>query len=76
MRAVIKILSNYYGFKDARGTVLSSNLTHQNIADYSLVSRETVTRLMNRLAKEGEIEILENRDIVLKPSFTQKMLEL
>jgi CRP/FNR family transcriptional regulator len=76
VRAVIKILSNYYGFTDARGTVLSSNLTHQNIADYSLVSRETVTRLMNRLAKEGEIEILENRDIVLKPSFTRKMLEL
>jgi hypothetical protein len=31
---------------------------------------------MNRLAKEGEIEILENRDIVLKPSFMRKMLEL
>ncbi len=76
VRAVLNILSNYYGFKDVRGTVLSSNLTHQNIADYSFVSRETVTRLMNRLAKEGEIEVLENRDIVLKPSFTQKMPEL
>jgi CRP/FNR family transcriptional regulator, cyclic AMP receptor protein len=76
IRAVLNILSDYYGFKDIRGTVLSSNLTHQNIADYSFVSRETVTRLMNRLAKEGEIEILENRDIVLKPSFTKKTPEL
>ncbi len=76
VRAVLNILSNYYGFKDMRGTVLSSNLTHQNIADYSFVSRETVTRLMNRLAKEGEIEILENRDIVLTPSFTRKTPEL
>ncbi|HTZ16859.1 MAG TPA: Crp/Fnr family transcriptional regulator [Dissulfurispiraceae bacterium] len=76
VRAVLNILSNYYGFRDIRGTVLSSNLTHQNIADYSFVSRETVTRLMNRLAKEGEIEILENRDIVLKPSFVNKTPEL
>jgi len=76
VRAVLNILSNYYGFRDARGTVLSSNLTHQNIADYSLVSRETVTRLMNRLVKDGEIEILENRDIVLNPSFVSKSPEL
>ena len=76
IRAVIMILSTYYGFKDARGTVLSSNLTHQNIADYSFVSRETVTRLMNRLTKGGEIEILENRDIVLTPAFTRKIPEL
>ncbi len=72
VRAVLKIISEYYGFKDARGTVVSSKLTHQNIADYSLVSRETVTRLLNRLEKSGEIEILENRDIILKPAFVQK----
>jgi len=72
VRAVITIVSDYYGYKDARGTVLSSRLTHQNIADYSFVSRETVTRLMNRFAKDGEIEVLENKDIVLKPSFARK----
>ncbi|HMK57147.1 MAG TPA: Crp/Fnr family transcriptional regulator [Dissulfurispiraceae bacterium] len=76
VRAVITIVSDYYGYKDARGTVLSSRLTHQNIADYSFVSRETVTRLMSRFAKEGEIEVLENKDIVLKPSFERKSVGL
>lgn len=74
VRAVLKILSDYYGFKNIRGTVVSSKFTHQNIADYSLVSRETVTRLINRFIKDGEIEIIENRDIVLKPSFMRKPL--
>lgn len=76
VRAVISIVSDFYGYADARGTVLSSRLTHQNIADYSFVSRETVTRLLNRFAREGEIEVLENKDIVLKPSFTQKIVVL
>jgi CRP/FNR family transcriptional regulator len=76
VRAVILIVSDFYGYLDARGTILSSRLTHQNIADYSSVSRETVTRLLNRLARDGEIEVLENKDIVLKPSFTQKPVVL
>jgi CRP/FNR family transcriptional regulator, cyclic AMP receptor protein len=76
VRAVLRIISDYYGFKDARGTVISSKFTHQNIADYSHLARETVTRLMNRLITDGEIEIIENRDIVLKPLFTEKSLVL
>jgi len=76
VRAVLRIISGYYGYKDARGTVISSKFTHQNIADYSHLARETVTRLMNRFIKDGEIEIIENRDIVLKPLFLEKSLVL
>jgi CRP/FNR family transcriptional regulator, cyclic AMP receptor protein len=72
IRAVLKIISGYYGFRDSRGIVISSKFTHQNIADYSLLARETVTRLMNRMIRDGEIEIIENRDIILKPSFMDK----
>jgi CRP/FNR family transcriptional regulator len=72
VRAVLRILSGYYGFMDAKGIVIGSKFTHQNIADYSLLARETVTRLMNRFVREGEIEVTENRDIVLKPLFVEK----
>jgi CRP/FNR family transcriptional regulator, cyclic AMP receptor protein len=72
VRAVLKLISGYYGYQDARGTVISSKFTHQNIADYSHLARETVTRLLTRLIKDGEIEIIENRDIVLKPAFLEK----
>jgi CRP/FNR family transcriptional regulator len=72
VRAVLRILSGYYGFRDSRGIVISSKFTHQNLADYSHLARETVTRLMNRFITEGEIEIIENRDIVLKASFIEK----
>jgi CRP/FNR family cyclic AMP-dependent transcriptional regulator len=76
VRAVLRIISSYYGFKDATGTIISSKFTHQNIADYSHLARETVTRLMNRFIKDGEIEINDNRDIVLKPIFVEKSLVL
>jgi CRP/FNR family transcriptional regulator, cyclic AMP receptor protein len=76
VRAVLKIISSYYGFRDATGTIISSKFTHQNIADYSHLARETVTRLMNRFIQDGEIEINDNRDIVLKPIFVEKSLIL
>jgi CRP/FNR family transcriptional regulator, cyclic AMP receptor protein len=76
VRAVLKLISGYYGFRDASGTIISSKFTHQNIADYSHLARETVTRLMNRLINDGEIEINDNRDIVLKPAFMEKSLLL
>jgi CRP/FNR family transcriptional regulator, cyclic AMP receptor protein len=76
VRAVLKLISGYYGFRDATGTIISSKFTHQNIADYSHLARETVTRLMNRFIQEGEIEINDNRDIVLKPIFMERSLVL
>jgi CRP/FNR family transcriptional regulator, cyclic AMP receptor protein len=76
VRAVLRIISSYYGFRDATGTIISSKFTHQNIADYSHLARETVTRLMNRFIKDNEIEINDNRDLVLKPEFMEKSLVL
>jgi len=72
VRAVLRLISGYYGFRDATGTIISSKFTHQNIADYSHLARETVTRLMNRFIQDGEIEINDNRDLVLKPIFMEK----
>ncbi|MBZ0156235.1 MAG: Crp/Fnr family transcriptional regulator [Alphaproteobacteria bacterium] len=69
VRAVLRMVSLHHGAQDSRGTIITVKLTHQDIAGYASVSRETVTRILNRLIREGEIEILENRSILLKPSF-------
>jgi len=69
IKTLLNLLGMHYGIKDERGIVITLRLTHQDIADYSSLSRETVTRLLNRLVRDGEIEILDNRNILLKPSF-------
>ena len=72
VRAVLKNMSRLYGVKDQRGVLVSLKLTHKDIANYASVSRETVTRFMNRFSREGEIEILDKRYILIKPPFLKK----
>lgn len=72
VRAVLKNMSKLYGVKDQRGVLVSLKLTHKDIANYASVSRETVTRFMNRFSREGEIEILDNKYILIKPTFLKK----
>ena len=69
IRTVLKLLVVQYGVKDGRGTIINIKLTHQEIANYASVSRETVTRFLNKLSKGGEIEILDNKKICLASSF-------
>jgi CRP/FNR family cyclic AMP-dependent transcriptional regulator len=72
VRATLKLLSAQYGIKDQRGTIITLKLTHRDIASYSSVSRETVTRLLDRFSREGEIEILDSRNIRITPAFLEK----
>jgi CRP/FNR family cyclic AMP-dependent transcriptional regulator len=72
VRATLKILSEQYGEKDVRGTTITLKLTHRDIASYSSVSRETATRILDRFIKEGEVEMVRNRNILIKPSFYKK----
>ena len=74
VRAVLTQISSLYGVKDIRGTIIPLKLTHQEIADYVSLARETVSRLLSRFCQSGEIEILDNKNIVLKPSFIRKSL--
>jgi len=71
VRAVLTHIGSIYGVKDQRGTIISLKLTHQDIADYASLARETVSRLLSRFCQSGEIEILDNKNIVLKPSFVR-----
>jgi CRP/FNR family cyclic AMP-dependent transcriptional regulator len=72
VRAVLKNMGRLYGVKDQRGVLVSLKLTHKDIANYASVSRETVTRLMNRFSREGEIEILDKKYILIKSTFLKK----
>jgi CRP/FNR family cyclic AMP-dependent transcriptional regulator len=69
VRAVLAHISSIYGIKDARGVMIPFKLTHKEIADFSALTRETVSRLMARLSQSGEIEVIDTRTIILKPSF-------
>ena len=73
VRAVLDHVSRIYGVTDDRGILLSMKLTHREIADYANVSRETATRLLNRFKSSGEIDILSDRRIIIKPGFSGKV---
>ncbi len=75
VRAVLRLVSMNYGAKDQRGIIITLRLTHKDIAAYASVSRETVTRLLDRFSHEGEIEFLDH-NIILKPPFLTKTLIL
>ena len=69
IRTVLKLLAVQYGVKNGRGTIINIKLTHQDIADYASVSRETVTRYLIKLTKDGEIEMLDSKIICLVSPF-------
>jgi CRP/FNR family transcriptional regulator len=72
VRAVLNNVGALHGVKDMRGTIITLKLTHQEIADYASLARETVSRLLSQFCQAGEIEILENKHIVLKQSFCRE----
>lgn len=69
IKMLFLMLSETYGKETPRGVLLSIKLIHQDIADMTGLTRETVTRVLDRLQKSGEIEILENKFIQLKSEF-------
>lgn len=69
VRAVLTYISSIYGIKDVRGVLIPLKLTHKEIAEFASLARETVSRLLTRLCQSGEIEIIDKKNIILKPSF-------
>ncbi|HJV66415.1 MAG TPA: Crp/Fnr family transcriptional regulator [Geomonas sp.] len=72
VRAVLKNMIRLYGVKDQRGFLVTLKLTQREIANYASVSRETVSRLMKRLSKQGEIELLDKKYLLIKSSFLKR----
>jgi CRP/FNR family transcriptional regulator, cyclic AMP receptor protein len=69
VKMLLMMLADSHGEKTGRGTVLNVKLIHQNIADMTGLTRETVTRVLDRFVKSGEITILSNKLIQLNPEF-------
>ena len=69
IKMLFMMLSEDYGQQTSDGTILNIRLIHQNIADMTGLTRETVTRILDKWQKSGEIKILKNRFILLRPEF-------
>jgi CRP/FNR family cyclic AMP-dependent transcriptional regulator len=75
LKILFLMLSNKYGEKTSKGITLNIKLTHQEIAEMAGIARETVTRVIDKLHKEGKIDILDNRLISLSPHFLKAATE-
>jgi CRP/FNR family transcriptional regulator len=71
--ALLQQLSNECGERVPDGFLLDIKLTHQNLADMSGLTRETVTRVLTRLQKDGEITIRKDKTICLNPLFPKDL---
>ena len=69
IKMLLLMLSETYGTESPRGTVLNIKLIHQDIADMTGLTRETVTRVLDKWQKTGEIQVLKNKFILLRPEF-------
>ena len=69
VKMLLIMLSEKYGNKTDEGIILKIKLTHQDLAEMSGLTRETVTRVIDKLQKSGEIEVLKNKVIRLTPDF-------
>ena len=72
IKMLFLLLSNDNGQKTPEGVVLNIRLTHQNIADMVGLTRETVTRVIDKLRREGGIKVLKDKCILLRQDFLQK----
>jgi CRP/FNR family cyclic AMP-dependent transcriptional regulator len=75
IKTLLVMLSGMYGKKADEGVTIDMKLTHQNIADMTGITRETVTRILNKWQKGGQLSVLKNKYIhltveFLKPEFT------
>lgn len=58
------------------GVLLKLRLTHQNIGDMTGLTRETVTRVIDKWKKSGLMSIDENRYILIRRSFFEENFTL
>jgi CRP/FNR family transcriptional regulator len=65
-------LAKKHGIRDARGTIIDLKITHQELAEMVGTSRETVTRALAQLRKQGIVAIEQRRMTLLD---TQALLK-
>jgi CRP/FNR family transcriptional regulator len=76
LRMLFYLLSTEYGRETPEGIVLDLKLTHRDIANMAGVTRETVTRVLDKWQKEKEITVQKNKLICMRRGFIQEDLKL
>jgi CRP/FNR family transcriptional regulator len=72
IRATLARYGETLGIRDSSGVIINSTFSHQSLADRVQITRETVTRALNRMKDQKEIEIVAGRRIKLLPAFYAK----
>ncbi len=74
--ATLDRMQEVYGLHDDRGVIVNVSLTHQQIANYASVTRETVTRVLNRFKNEAIIQILDGKKILLTMKYYERIKDV
>lgn len=61
------------GTKSPDGIILSIRFTHQDLANMIGISRETVTRIIDKWRKEKELIVFKNKNILLTNKFFKNL---
>jgi len=75
VKILFLMLSDKYGEKTPEGITLNIKLTHQEIAEMTGMTRETVTRVLDKWQRDGEINVLKNKFIHMRPNFLTEELK-
>jgi CRP-like cAMP-binding protein len=67
IRAGLLQLARRHGVADSRGIIINLKITHQEVAEMVGTARETVTRSLAALQREGIILLEQRRIILLQP---------
>jgi CRP/FNR family transcriptional regulator len=72
--SLLERLGELYGISDDRGRIVGVKLTHQQMASYASVTRETMSRVLRNLEKSGMISVLEDKAILLNRQFYESRI--
>lgn len=67
MIAILQWLATRFGESTPSGDLLQVGMTHQQLADLVGITRSTTTRLLKQLEREGRIQCLPKRQILVYP---------
>lgn len=72
LRSLLLSLAESRGERQEGGVVLNMRLTHQCIADMTGLTRETVTRVVDKWKREGSLSRDGNRHLIIKSRFFEE----
>lgn len=69
VKMLLVLLANKYGTKEDHKIKLPMRLTHQEIAEMTGLTRETVTRVLEKWQSRKELTVHKDKNIYLAPAF-------